>query len=221
MKKNIYLIITFVFLSFGLSAQDYNINDVNGQTLNICSGTLYDSGGPTGEYSNNEDYTVTICAPAGQHASLNFLILETEANYDYVYIYDGPDTGSPQIAGSPFDDVFSGIATATGTCLTIQFTSEGSGTDPGFEAVISCYTNPGPPVTVTGCTGVFTDLGGVDGNYQENEVQSWTFCPDAAGMVVALDFTMWDVNGQYVGNDEMVITMGTTIRLLLLLQEMN
>ena len=208
MKKNILLIVVFVFMFLGLFAQDYEIDTENGNTLNVCSGTLYDSGGPSGDYSANEDYTVTICAPAGQHAYLNFLVGETENNYDYVYIYDGSSTASPQIGGSPFSGTFSGNVTATGTCLTIRFTSDGSIYDDGFEAVISCVTDPGPPITVNGCTGTFYDLAGPGADYQDNQTQIWTFCPDIAGMAITFDFTEWDVNGAFVGNDNLVVYDG-------------
>ena len=35
------------------------------QVMNTCSTTFYDTGGPNGNYSNNEDYLVTYCADNG------------------------------------------------------------------------------------------------------------------------------------------------------------
>jgi subtilisin-like proprotein convertase family protein len=70
---------------------------------------------------------------------------------------------------------------------------------------------PAPPITINACTGVFTDLGGAFGDYGENETQIWTICPDAVGYLTTLDFTMWDVQGQFVGDDELIIYDGDDI----------
>ena len=59
----IYRIKIFFWISFffscGVFSQEILISD--GGTVNTCSGTFYDSGGPTGVYGANEDYTITIC----------------------------------------------------------------------------------------------------------------------------------------------------------------
>ena len=53
MKK--YLILSFMLLPFIGLSQDILISE--GGTVNTCSGTLFDSGGGSGNYSSNENHT--------------------------------------------------------------------------------------------------------------------------------------------------------------------
>ncbi|HQZ43469.1 MAG TPA: CUB domain-containing protein, partial [Flavobacteriales bacterium] len=64
-----------------------------------CGNTFLDPGG-AGNYANNVDVTYTICAPAGQVVNVTFNQFSLEANWDKLYVYDGPNTASPQIAST-------------------------------------------------------------------------------------------------------------------------
>lgn len=68
------LFIVLSFLSTNSFGQTYTID--MGGTITTCSGTIYDSGGsgggPPGRYSNNEDYTITICSDNGEAVVLTF-----------------------------------------------------------------------------------------------------------------------------------------------------
>ena len=62
-------------------SQEILISD--GGTVNTCSGTFYDSGGPTGVYSANEDYTITICPENdAQVIELDFDSFTTQPRYN-------------------------------------------------------------------------------------------------------------------------------------------
>ena len=61
-KVKIFFWILFLF-STGLFSQEILISD--GGTVNTCSGTFYDSGGPSGEYGANEDFKIT-CGVEGK-----------------------------------------------------------------------------------------------------------------------------------------------------------
>ncbi|HEX2900832.1 MAG TPA: glycosyl hydrolase family 18 protein, partial [Bacteroidia bacterium] len=63
----------------------------------ICTDTLWDTGGPMGNYANNEANKFTITSPNGEQVKAEFIAFNLEANYDYMYIYDGPSTASPLI----------------------------------------------------------------------------------------------------------------------------
>ncbi len=110
-----------------------------------CGGTFYDSGGNGGTYSNGENLTATFCAPAGQYMTFTFTTFTVENNFEDLYIYNGPTTGSPLIGaytgtGSP------GVITSTlGGCITFNFTSDLSVTLAGWAASISCSSTPPPP----------------------------------------------------------------------------
>ncbi len=208
--KNKFLLIVVVlsFITQLLIAQNYNIDAVAGTTINDCSLTLYDSGGNGGDYSISEDYTVTICSGTAEGILLDFITFNTESGFDYLYVYDGPNTGSPQVAGSPFNGTtIPGNITSSGTCITIQFTSDGSVVYPGFQINTSCVVlaaptcsdgiqnqgeagvdcgGPCPACTFfpidagdqTLCSGTFTDPGGVAGQYGNNDLYTATFCSD-------------------------------------------
>ncbi|MEM1216734.1 MAG: choice-of-anchor L domain-containing protein, partial [Bacteroidota bacterium] len=136
-----------------------------------CQGVLYDSGGPEGDYENNENNVFTIC-PSQPHACINFGLtyfnLEGGEDFgftlgDQLFFYDGegtdPNTLIDQISG--FDDfTFTESATsgvcyevqATSGCLTVQFVSDGMVAFSGWEAVWECSTTPcqaNEPIGVT------------------------------------------------------------------------
>jgi hypothetical protein len=113
-----------------------------------CGTTVYDTGGPGGNYTNDQDLSWTYCAPPGQVITLNFTQFSVELNYDFLTIHDGPGTNSPILAGYTGTGAIPPI-TSTGSCLTLWFTSDFSGTLPGWAANITCST---PPPVPGGCT---------------------------------------------------------------------
>lgn len=110
-----------------------------------CSGTIHDFGGPTRNYYNNEDYTWTIAPPNASSIDIDFSMFDVELNWDYLYVYDGPNDQSPQIAGSPFTGTTGpGQFTTTSGAVTFRFTSDGATVTPGFLATYSCNSIPPP-----------------------------------------------------------------------------
>ncbi len=137
-------IITLVFLAFTfLTTYSQDVIMQNG-TVNQCSGTFYDSGGEFGNYANDENLVLTICPEnAGQRSQLTFTTFTTQLNADLITIYDGDSTAAPSLgtfSGVTSPDFVEATSTNTSGCLTIEFTSNGSGPGPGWEATISCFT---------------------------------------------------------------------------------
>ena len=137
MKKVITLLIfAFSAITFG---QDILMQ--NG-TFNQCTDRFFDSGGEFGTYSDNENFSLTICpTAAGDAIQLSFTEFSTQLNLDVLTIYDGPDNTFPSFGN------FSGgnnpgvvEATSPSGCLTIEFVSNGSGTTTGWAADIACLT---------------------------------------------------------------------------------
>jgi len=129
---------------------------MSNSTVSTCVGEFYDSGGPSGNYQNSENFTMTFNPGAtGSRVKATFINFETESGYDYLYIYDGPNTSAAQVTGSPFHGTTSpGTITASTTntsgALTFRFTSDGSITRPGWKATIQCMvTGPVPSVNFT------------------------------------------------------------------------
>ncbi len=121
------------------------ITQNNGGTVSSCNASYFDSGGPAGNYGDNESNVLTICpSAAGQFVQLVFSSFDLESCCDYLRIYNGNSTSAPLIGQ------FTGTAlpcnitsSAANGCLTFQFYSDGSVVRAGWQATISCVSSPG------------------------------------------------------------------------------
>ncbi|MCB0572033.1 MAG: gliding motility-associated C-terminal domain-containing protein [Phaeodactylibacter sp.] len=127
---------------FTLCIEEYipaiNIGDQPSTTS--CFGTLYDSGGPDGDYSNSENLTFTI-SPAEFHQCIEITIVDlmTENNFDFLRVYAGNSTSAPLIAsltGTSTGDTYT--IQASSSSVTLQFTSDFSAVGAGFEITWEC-----------------------------------------------------------------------------------
>ncbi|WP_271424212.1 GEVED domain-containing protein [Aequorivita sinensis] len=124
-----------------------------------CGDKFYDDGGPNGDYSNSANITTTIVPDvSGDVVTVTFLSFETEANWDALYVYDGPDATAPIISsGNPgttggfppggyWGSTIPGPFTSThpSGALTFVFMSDGSFAYSGWEADITCAPVPPP-----------------------------------------------------------------------------
>ncbi|MEM7102619.1 MAG: CUB domain-containing protein [Bacteroidota bacterium] len=171
--------------------------DINnpGGTVNTCVGTFFDTGGALSDYADNENIVTTICTddPALQ-VQLDFTAFDIGTG-DNLTIYDGATTASP-LVGTFTGTNSPGPVTATLGCLTFEFTSDGSGVGTGWSADVSCFLT---------CGGIFYDSGGPNGNYSNNELETWTICPNVPGDCVGLDFTEFETES---GFDELTLYDG-------------
>ncbi|WP_375238594.1 PKD domain-containing protein, partial [Aurantibacter sp.] len=147
MKKLLLVIYVFSYCAF---AQDVSMQ--NG-TFNQCMGVFSDSGGQSGLYSNDENFTITFCpTTAGDNVQLDFTVFSTQANVDVLSIYNGPDatfdligdfsggpTSSPGTIQAQLELTPGGIQNPDG-CLTVVFVSDAAGNTVGWNADISCFT---------------------------------------------------------------------------------
>ena len=63
---------------------------------------ITDLGGISGSYTNNENYIQTVCphssVPSNEGVWFNFTdTVYIEKNWDYLYVFDGPDTESSRL----------------------------------------------------------------------------------------------------------------------------
>ena len=115
----------------------YPIN--NQGTVTACTGTFYDSGLAAGDYNHDEDYTITFLpSNSSDRIEIVFNSFELEDGFDLLHVYDGPNTSSPEIAGSPFTGTNSPGTISGNNGLTFHFTSDYSFQRAGWEASISC-----------------------------------------------------------------------------------
>ena len=89
MNKKFYFFLLIV-LSIGIApvcGQNYSMSST---ALSICSGTWMDPGG-SGNYSNDQNITQTICSSSGQTLRMVFTTFSLSAG-DNLYVYDGLST---------------------------------------------------------------------------------------------------------------------------------
>jgi len=120
----------------------------NTETITACNGLFYDSGNSENNYSDNEDLVKTFVSPnSNAMLSVDFKSFSLEKNYDYLYIYEGPNTDYPQIAGSPFTGTDGPRKISTSNAFTFRFKSDSYENEPGWKASIECTI----PSVAPGC----------------------------------------------------------------------
>ncbi|QTY26137.1 choice-of-anchor L domain-containing protein [Flavobacterium sp. CS20] len=186
---------------------------ISNGTVNTCEGLFTDTGGANDEYANNENFVYTICSDDPDFISvLEFQEFQLQDGVDTMIIYDS-DTNDPafeigtftgDLANNPQLQSIIATEDSPSGCLTIEFISDGSVTDIGWSAYISCkerfLISDGPVVNT--CSGNFFDSGGQDGNYSNDENQIYTICPDASNLFTILEFQEFQLQN---GTDTMII----------------
>lgn len=110
-------------------------------TADVCGGVVFtDTGGIAGNYTNNQ-YLVRTFSPSEPDAKVRavFSSFSLEDDYDYMYVYNGPNTNAPLMAtltGSVNPGQF--ISTSPEGSLTFVFIADPGVTDAGWMAVVSC-----------------------------------------------------------------------------------
>ncbi|MBD3637681.1 MAG: N-acetylmuramoyl-L-alanine amidase [Crocinitomicaceae bacterium] len=122
-----------------------------------ASGTFYDSGGPSGNYTDDERELYLIEPPATQSVTITFNQFSLENNWDYMYIYDGNSLSAPLLG------VYTGSAvptniTSSGGAMLIEFRSDCATQDIGWEISWTSVPDPQvsdiiPPTTSVNVTG--------------------------------------------------------------------
>ena len=151
----------YYLVAFGLASQEtaippgtnhvlangtYEIDFYHGDTITTCSGTFTDSNpSTTGNYGNNEDYTITFCSGSGNPMSFDF---DNSGHFDalssgdtlYMYDEDGDLLMKIDATDDPASSEFE--LSTTSQCVTFRFVSDGSTNDDGWAAIVECVAPP-------------------------------------------------------------------------------
>jgi len=106
-----------------------------------CAGDhFYDTGGASGNYSDNENIT-TVISPttSGDVVTVTFSSFNIENNWDFLRVYDGPNATATLLAnltGTTIPGPFT--STHASGSLTFVFTSDGSVNLSGWDATVVC-----------------------------------------------------------------------------------
>lgn len=188
MQKFTYLfIVLFSLMSTSIFAQEiYAPGSHHNSYFQTCYRNFTDTGGPWGNYSNNQDYFVTICPDqTGKVTTANFTGFQLESNYDYLYIYDEYRTSAVQSWNRPSESDKIGTYTGSNSpgyiasskgCLTFRFVSDGSRVYSGWTARIGCADSYCSNVVDINCN---SDYWGST-NYARNNMERYSCSESAA-----------------------------------------
>ncbi|WP_405369465.1 fibronectin type III domain-containing protein [Nonlabens sp. Asnod2-A12] len=107
-----------------------------------CGDDIFDTGGMTGDYQNNESYTITYTPDnVGDVVTLNFTSVDVESCCDTLEVFNGLD-----VTATPFTTDLEGPAMFRATnpdgAITIRFSSDGSVVRTGWVAEYICAAPP-------------------------------------------------------------------------------
>lgn len=119
-------------------------------SASFCGLTIADSGGSSGVYTANENYTRVLTPTSGKKIKLTFSAFNLQNNKDFLYVYNGSGTSS--LIGTYTGTTLPAAITSTASdgVLTLRFKSDGSTQSAGFVASVSCVTVSTTPVVT--CT---------------------------------------------------------------------
>jgi hypothetical protein len=145
-----------LFPKVGSSQVLLNSNSTLTSGTNFTCGSAFLDNGNSGNYLPDTDFTLTLCAAAGQYLSVTLTTVSISSNSgggganqpDFFYVNTGSGfTLIPNTGGSGPSSVT--YESSVGGCLSFRLDSNGGGVSSGFSGVISCKT---PPVNNQPCS---------------------------------------------------------------------
>jgi len=129
-----------------------------GGVVNTCYATFTDSDANSGNYSPNENYTLTLCSDGTSNTNavnLFFTSFDIDAS-DVLNVYDGNSIGATLLGSynnsNPVpNNIITSTLNNTSGCLTFEFISDGSSEGAGWTALDSCILlcQPVDPIITT------------------------------------------------------------------------
>jgi gliding motility-associated-like protein len=161
MKSTTYILLTALFSAFALTSYAQQITMQSGY-FEQCGGGFLDSGAGGASYSDNENFTLTICPDVpGDVIGVNFILFNLNTtdtdpspnnnNQDRLIVYDGNSTAAPSLGtftGNSLQGVFISASPFNTTgCLTFRFISNNVGVG-DWAGTITCDTPCDRPTAV-------------------------------------------------------------------------
>lgn len=131
-----------IFAGYSSGDRPYLVINYELPILLNCGDLFTDTGGTSGNYSNNENIVWTIHPddPVNERVSVNFQYATIEDDYDFLYVHDGPDISYPLIPGlsGDYDFLISYVSSHPTGALTFRFRSDYLYNYRGWEATVNC-----------------------------------------------------------------------------------
>ncbi len=170
-----------------------------------CSGSnqygyvdWFSDGSGDSDYNNSQSCSWTFTSAMGGIVRIGFYDFNTEANYDFVRIYDGYDSSAPLLAELA-GNIDPGQIFTTGSVAYVEWSTDGSVTAPGFNGWWDSYVS-----VRTECIGYISDG---SGDYPINMEAKWYIQPEGAESITLDLYSMnmeagYDYIHVYDGYDE-------------------
>jgi len=139
----------------------YRVHFCNGnQQITDVTGSFTDGSGDNANYQDWSECGWVIRGVPGQRTVVTFDKFATEANYDFVTVYDGPDKTSPVIAQFSGNTIPPQVIGSIGTPMFVYFESDMTMNDAGFIGSFRRISNQtiGPERSNNCTTYTATDL---------------------------------------------------------------
>jgi len=166
--------------------------------LTSTTGAITDGSG-NANYGNNSNCKWKIVPPGADSIKITFTSFNTEANYDSVIIYNGPDSTYPKLMSRSGNTIPPTITTTVGAAF-IQFVSDNTTTSLGWSINYITYgvtTSCNGGNVLTTPTGTFSDGSGT-ANYGNNQFCNWLIAPPCATSVT-LSLTQLNTEANHDG----------------------
>jgi len=139
---DVITLVDFIDVELDCFSQNIPAEPHGFETVTVCSGNLYDSGGPNGPYQEGNLAAVTIAPPGASTVSITFSEFNYQEHADFVFVYDGfPGTGT--LLGSFTGNELQGqTLTAASGVLTVQEYTDHFVNLSGFVATFTCDAVP-------------------------------------------------------------------------------
>ena len=161
-----------------------SVNGCSGSTTFLAATGSFSDGSGTSNYGNNGQCDWLIQPVGATSITLDFNSFDTEFNYDYVKVYDGPNTSSTLMAAYSGSSIPASL-TSTGGSMLVEFVTNGSNTAGGWDATYSSTSNPpacSGTTTLMQSFGFLTDGSGSN-DYANNLNCNWLIQPAAADTI--------------------------------------
>jgi len=143
----------------------------------VATFKVYDEGGANGDYGNNASGRLVLTAPEGTVLNLTGW-MQTEGSYDNLIVYDGLNGGIIKELSGDISDIETEIGTvySTGNTMVLEFESDESVVDLGFELTVSISAAAEHTVTIADVSGGY--VSGVANSVMPGQLVSLNAVPE-------------------------------------------
>lgn len=200
---------------FGVGSQQYQsvanawyaVGIGQGYSTTFCQGTTYrfeqngtiTDGSGSANYANYADCSWAIQPVGADYVTMQFTSFNTEAGYDSVMVYDGPNDSYPLLM-TWWGNTLPPLLTSTSGAMYVRFMSDNIITGAGWQATFTGHGNyycDGLVDIFTAQSGTFTDGSGSN-QYGNNQFCYWFISPPGATSIT-LSFPYFNTENGYDG----------------------